>query len=677
MEQRERAGYGDSGVAAARLGACSRSAMVTLGAAAVLVLGFAVLVLGVAPSGAWRDVAEFQWAAASLGVPHPPGSPLPVMLGRLVALVPVGAIAWRVNLLSCLAAAVALAVAYRLAAALLAIAWPNVATSVRAFVSLLAPFVLLGSPIYREHAATAEVYALQALVTGWIALAWLDVALRPGSRGDVRPVAALVLANALATGVHVSFAFDLVAVLSWWVVRERAAISPRASAVVASLVLVGGAVFTYVPVRAAARPSINWGDAVTLDRLRYHLTDQKDWEHHGEQSNEAAHTSATEGGASSATPSVAATENPQRGLGRALRERFSSVSMWSGMIHGYVRDQVGWLGEALALAGLALLFRRASAAAWVVVALVVAHLAFAIPVGKWANPTGYNPIYLLAGALACVPIGGVIASLTGSRGTLAQMAIAALAFVPGVARLAGDDEALRAYADDFRSDDLTRAMVRPLPPDTILLAAHLWPLFGYLREVEGYRTDVDVVFRNEVYETQRMRLDPGRVPDVAVPDTGELVTRADRVVHMRAFLDLNQRRGRPIAWQSEADDLFFRVRPEGLLFGYVGGGGEADLVPAPGTERTLEAWLASFRIGGARRHWLREMDDFEEAILPVARYAGWQAARLRCEEASDWWQRSAGVLGPWKSGLGWAAGLDELIQACPRERAKRDEGGSP
>ncbi len=675
MEHGEGDGHGNGGVVTARPEARSSPPLVSLVTAAVFVSGFAVLVLGLAPSGAWRDVAEFQWAAATLGVPHPPGSPLPVMLGRLAALVPVGAIAWRVNLLSCLAAAVALAVAYRLAVALLAIACPSLATSARALVALLAPLVLLGSPIYREHAATAEVYALQALVTGWIAIAWLDAALRPDGRGDVRPVAALVLASALATGVHVSFAFDLAAVLVWWVVRERGAISPRAASVVASLVLVGGAVFAYVPVRAAARPSINWGDAVTLDRLRYHLTDEKDWEHHGEQSNESAQSSSAAGGATSTTPGETVTAHPSRGFGGAIRERLASVRTWCGLIHGYVRDQVGWLGETLALAGLALLFRRASAAAWVVVALIVAHLAFAIPVGKWANATGYNPIYLLAGALACVPIGGLLASLTGSHATLARAAIGVAALVPGVMRLAGDWETLRAYANDFRSDDLTRAMVRPLPPNTILLAAHLWPLFGYLREVEGYRTDVDVVFRNEVYETQRMRLDPGRVPDVAVPDTGELVTRADRVVHMRAFLDLNQRRGRPIAWQSEADDLYFRVRPEGLLFGYAGGN-DAELAPSPGTERVLEAWLASFRVGGARRHWLREVDDFEEAILPVARYAGWQAATLRCEEASDWWQRSAVVLGPWKAGLGWAPGLDELIQACPQERAKRAGGGA-
>ncbi len=674
--QRDSAGQPDS-PAGPTLVTSEASLVVSLAACAVLVAGFAVLVLGVAPSGAWRDVDEFQWAAASLGVPHPPGSPVPAMLGRLAALLPVGAIAWRVNLLSCLAAAVGLAVAYRLAIALLAMACPRLPLRTGCLVASLAPLALVGSPVYREHAATAEVYALQALLTGVLALAWLRTAVAPGARHDLRPLAALVLLTALGTGVHVSFAFDLVALLAWWLVRERGAITPRAAGVLASLVLLGGAVFAYVPVRAAARPSINWGDAVTLDRLRYHLTDEKDWEHHDEQTTESAPAPV---GASATGVPAGASSAASGGIGamvRGIGARLAGAAVWCGLLHGYLLEQLGWFGEALAMAGLALLALRAPAAGWVVTLLIAAHLAFAIPVGKWANPTGYNPIYLLAAALACLPVGALAASRAGSRAALARLGVAVVALAPAAARVASVGDALQRYAEDFRSDDLTRAMVRPLAPDTILLAAHLWPLFGYLREVEGYRTDVDVVFRNEVYETQRMRLDPGRVPDVAVPQTGALETRADRVVHMRAFLDLNHRRGRPIAWQSEADDLFFRVRPAGLLFAYAAAeGGDDRLAPTADAPLVLADWLTSFQVGGSRRFWLREVDDFEEAILPVARYAGWQAAMLACEDAAEWWRRSESVLGPWKAGISWVAGLEELLESCPREREARARGGA-
>ena len=32
-------------------------------------------------------------------------------------------------------------------------------------------------------------------------------------------------------------------------------------------------------------------------------------------------------------------------------------------------------------------------------------------------------------------------------------------------------------------------------------------------------------------------------------------------------------------------------------------------------------------------------------MLPVARYAGWQAAHLECDAAAQWWERARKILG--------------------------------
>src|SRR5918911_702298 len=53
-----------------------------------------------APSVLPGDYAEFQMCAAILGVPHPTGYPLYVLLGKLFTLLPVGDVAYRVNLSS-------------------------------------------------------------------------------------------------------------------------------------------------------------------------------------------------------------------------------------------------------------------------------------------------------------------------------------------------------------------------------------------------------------------------------------------------------------------------------------------------------------------------------------------------------------------------------------------------
>ncbi|HKV74009.1 MAG TPA: DUF2723 domain-containing protein, partial [Gemmatimonadales bacterium] len=72
---------------------------------AALVSGFVLLgyLLTLAPSVTWWDAGEFIAAARTLGIPHPPGTPLYVMVAHLWgALVPVGEYAARLNFLSAL-----------------------------------------------------------------------------------------------------------------------------------------------------------------------------------------------------------------------------------------------------------------------------------------------------------------------------------------------------------------------------------------------------------------------------------------------------------------------------------------------------------------------------------------------------------------------------------------------
>jgi 4-amino-4-deoxy-L-arabinose transferase-like glycosyltransferase len=57
------------------------------------------------------DNGEFQLVAAVLGVAHPPGYPLHTVLGRLMTFLPIGGVAWRVNLLSAVLAAATLTLA--------------------------------------------------------------------------------------------------------------------------------------------------------------------------------------------------------------------------------------------------------------------------------------------------------------------------------------------------------------------------------------------------------------------------------------------------------------------------------------------------------------------------------------------------------------------------------------
>ncbi len=50
------------------------------------------------PTFYWLDSSEFSAAAWGLGIAHPPGHPLPSLLGRLLCLLPLGTIYFRVVL---------------------------------------------------------------------------------------------------------------------------------------------------------------------------------------------------------------------------------------------------------------------------------------------------------------------------------------------------------------------------------------------------------------------------------------------------------------------------------------------------------------------------------------------------------------------------------------------------
>ena len=127
---------------------------------ALLLLPIYLLTMGRTVGAA--DTFEFQVTVPRLGIVHPTGYPLYLLLGRLFVLFPAGSVAWRVNLAS---------VAAALAAALLLFVTVRRLTgrSLPAYVSALA---LALAPTFWSQAVVAEVYALHAVfVAGTLYLA--------------------------------------------------------------------------------------------------------------------------------------------------------------------------------------------------------------------------------------------------------------------------------------------------------------------------------------------------------------------------------------------------------------------------------------------------------------------------------------------------------------------------
>ncbi|MFP4439979.1 MAG: protein O-mannosyl-transferase family [Chloroflexaceae bacterium] len=113
-----------------------------------------------APSVLSGDSGEFQFAASLLGVPHPTGYPLYILLGKLATLLPVGDIAHRVTLVASLAGAGTVA--------LLALLLLRVTGSMPA--ALIAAVALTVAPGLWHLSTIAEVYTLNTLLLTLLAL---------------------------------------------------------------------------------------------------------------------------------------------------------------------------------------------------------------------------------------------------------------------------------------------------------------------------------------------------------------------------------------------------------------------------------------------------------------------------------------------------------------------------
>ncbi len=111
-------------------------------------LAFAAYFVTLAPGLLPADVAEFQTLAVTLGYAHPTGYPVYLLLAKASTAIPLGDVPYRVNLLSAVMGATAVAGLYLLGRVLVGRRW----------VPLAGALALAASPTFWSQAIIAEVY---------------------------------------------------------------------------------------------------------------------------------------------------------------------------------------------------------------------------------------------------------------------------------------------------------------------------------------------------------------------------------------------------------------------------------------------------------------------------------------------------------------------------------------
>ena len=230
-------------------------------AAGLTALGvLALYVATLAPSTAMWDASEYITAAYTLGIPHPPGNPLFVLLGRVASLLPFGGVAYRVNLLaaacSALAAGIWFLVAERVLAQWITVHWVRRTGSVLAAVLSATAFTVWNQSVVNEKVYTVSL-AFFAVVS-WLTVLWCDEP--DGRRADRILVLIAYLIGLGYTNHPAGFLVGPAVATAVLVRRPRTLLRWR---LIASAVLalgLGLTPFAFEPIRAAHHPVLNEGE---------------------------------------------------------------------------------------------------------------------------------------------------------------------------------------------------------------------------------------------------------------------------------------------------------------------------------------------------------------------------------------------------------------------------------
>ena len=460
---------------------------------AVFLVALLLYCCTLAPTVTLTDSGELIVVAHGLGVAHPPGVPLWVMLAHLASLVPLGNVAVRINFSSALFAALASAMLTLVVAELIITASylpkakgrgarnkRKTADSAVDPVLTFAPAVGAGllmafSRTLWSYATIAEVYTLNTLLiltVFFLMLRWRRCIVADQTNIS-SPITihdswlyAAALVFGLALGVHhvtVGLILPALAILVYRTEGLKFFTSRRL--LYAALISIGGlvAVYAYLPFAASRAPVINWGNPRSLQEIWWHVT------------------------------------------GRQYRVFLSfSPSMMGTQFFEFCRMLLREFGPAwlplslvVAFAGLRSAFRQDRTSFWFLFFIVMADLAYALSYEIAEDKDAYYlPTFISVAIAAGFGMRWLI-QLNASKAMALQKTywIAAMAVVLTSATAFAANWPFNNRRHYFIAHDYAENLFSTIEPNGLLLTQD-WqvaaPMF-YEQEVEQRRTDVKVV----------------------------------------------------------------------------------------------------------------------------------------------------------------------------------------
>jgi len=237
----------------------SRPSYLAAGIASTLVFLLYVLTLG--PSTAMWDTSEYIAAAYIFGIPHPPGNPFFVLIGRVFSILPIAPnVAMRINLLAALSSAISAGMWFliteRVLVGWLPQRWQRIVGG-----SLAALIGATAFTVWSQSVVNEKVYTVSLVffaIVAWLTVRWAD-----DPEGPKADRLLILIAYLLGLGYSNHPAGFLVgpAVATAVVIRRPGTLVrwKLLLACVGALAL-GVTPFATQPIRAAYNPAINEGE---------------------------------------------------------------------------------------------------------------------------------------------------------------------------------------------------------------------------------------------------------------------------------------------------------------------------------------------------------------------------------------------------------------------------------
>ncbi|KPL02344.1 MAG: hypothetical protein AMJ90_06105 [candidate division Zixibacteria bacterium SM23_73_2] len=245
-----------------------RGSKIILSALALILPGIVYLSTS-APRVLFIDSGELAVVCCTLGIAHPAGYPAYTLVGKLFTLLPLGDVIFRLNLLSlvliCFTNLFLFLSLCLLAQKQFSVKNKNLVYS-GSFVSAL---IFAYTPTLWSQATTNEVYPLAIFFcsfTIYLSLLWLQ-------KGNFKLLCLLVFIYALSFGNHMSTIFLLPSLIFLILIKEKKNIfrSKKILSLLAFFIL-GITIYLYLPIRAAQKPLLNWGNPSNWENFIRHVS---------------------------------------------------------------------------------------------------------------------------------------------------------------------------------------------------------------------------------------------------------------------------------------------------------------------------------------------------------------------------------------------------------------------